>query len=81
MVQISQNKSNGERESIGEFVPSMTKLSTHCNFGEFLDKMLRGRFICGLNFEFIQIKLLAQADITFAKALIIVVQLSHHNSV
>ena len=58
-----------ERESVGDFVAGIRKLSTHCNFGEFQENMLRDRLVCGLKSEHIQNKLLAQADLTFAKAL------------
>ena len=58
-----------EGESVGDFVAGIRKLSTHCNIGEFQENMLRHRQMCGLQSEHIQNKLLAQADLTFSKAL------------
>jgi hypothetical protein len=44
-------------ESIGEYVVALKKLAIHCNFGEFLNRALRDRFVCGLNNVKIQNKL------------------------
>ena len=55
-------------ESIGEYVVALKKLSIHCNFGEFLNRALRDRFVCGLNNVKIQNKLLTTENITFDKA-------------
>ena len=44
------------------------KLSIHCNFGVFLNRALRDRFVCGLNYEKIQNRLLNTADLTFKLA-------------
>ncbi|CAB3983485.1 Hypothetical predicted protein [Paramuricea clavata] len=55
-------------ESIGEYVVALKKLSIHCNFGEFLNRALRNRFVCGLNNVKIQNKLLTTENITFDKA-------------
>ncbi|CAB4030743.1 Transposon Tf2-9 poly, partial [Paramuricea clavata] len=54
--------------SIGEYVVALKKLSIHCNFGEFLNRALRDRFVCGLNNVKIQNKLLTTENITFDKA-------------
>ena len=56
-------------ESIGEYaVVALKKLSIHCNFGEFLNRALRDRFVCGLSNVKIQNKLLNTENITFDKA-------------
>ena len=57
-----QNQKEGE--SVGDSVAGIRKLSTHCNFGEFQENMLRDRLVCGLKSEHIQNKLLAQADLS-----------------
>ena len=43
-------------------------LAIHCNFGEFSDRALRDRFLCGLSNPKIQNKLLNREDLTFKKA-------------
>ena len=55
-------------ESIGDFVVALKKLSIHCNYGEFLNRALRDRFVCGLNNPKIQNKLLNTDDLTFDQA-------------
>ena len=45
-------------ESISDFIVTLKKLSIHCNYGEFLNRALRDRFVCGLNNPKIQNKLL-----------------------
>lgn len=55
-------------ESISDYVVALKKLSIHCNFGEFLNRALRDRFVCGLNNPKIQNKLLNTEDLTFDRA-------------
>ena len=45
-----------------------TPLSEHCNFGAALNDMLRDRLVCGIADQRIQRRLLAELDLTFAKA-------------
>ena len=47
-----------EGESIADFIVALKKLSIHCNFGVYLNRALRDRFVCGLNYEKIQNRLL-----------------------
>ena len=42
-------------ESINDYILALKKLSIHCNYGEFLNRALRDRFVCGLNSAKIQI--------------------------
>ena len=51
-----------------DFTVALKKLSIHCNFGVYLNRALRDRFVCGLNHEKIQNCLLNTADLTFKLA-------------
>ena len=53
-------------ESISDFIVALKKLSIH--YGEFLNRALRDRFVCGLNNPKIQNKLLNTEDLSFEKA-------------
>ena len=56
-------------ESIAEFDAALRKLATHCEFGTTLEETLRDRFVCGLQHETIQRRLLSEATLTYQKAL------------
>ena len=56
-------------ESISEFVAQLRKISEHCRYGDSLDDMLRDRLVCGCLDKRLQCKLLADPELTFAKAL------------
>ena len=62
----TRNQQQGE--SVSEYIVALKKLSIHCNYGEFLTRALRDRFVCGLNDTSIQNKLLNASDLTFQKA-------------
>ena len=48
----------------------LRQLSEHCEFGAYLDDMLRDRLVCGINNDSIQRRLLAETPpLTFKKAL------------
>ncbi len=64
-------RSQQPSESISEYIVVLKKLSIHCNFGEFLNRALRDRFVCGLNNFKIQNKLLNTENLTFDKACLI----------
>ncbi|CAN7982234.1 unnamed protein product [Ixodes pacificus] len=38
-----------EGESISDYADSLKKLSEHCEFGTFLNDLLRDRIVCGIN--------------------------------
>ena len=57
-----------EGESIAQYIAKLRKLSEHCNFREFLDQALHDRLVCGLTSEATQKRLLAEKDLTLAKA-------------
>ena len=56
-------------ESISEFIAQLRKISEHCRYGDSLDDMLRDRLVCGCLDKRLQCKLLADPELTFAKAL------------
>lgn len=56
-------------ETIAEYVIELKSMAQSCNFGEFLDRALRDRFICGVYNESIQRKLFNDSSVTkFEKA-------------
>ena len=54
-------------ESVATFVSELRSLAEFCNFGGALEDMLRDRIVCGIND--IQRRLLAEANLSFAKAI------------
>ena len=56
-------------ESVNAFVAELRKLSEHCEFGTGLNDYLRDRFVCGLNCERVQQKLLSTDDLNLEGAL------------
>ena len=46
---------------------ALKKLSIYCNFGVYLNRALHDRFVCGLNHEKIQNRLLNTADLEMAE--------------
>ena len=56
-------------ESTAEFDAALRKLATHCEFGETLEETLRDRFVCGLQHEATQCRLLVEHALTYQKAL------------
>ena len=51
-----------------EYVAPLRRLAITCEFGNFLDQALRDRFVCGMKSESTQKKLLAERDLTLARA-------------
>ena len=43
----SRNQKSGE--SVGDYVLALKRLTVHCNYGEFLNRALRDRFVCSLS--------------------------------
>ena len=62
--------SQGEGESVSEFVVRLKKLASTCSFAEFLSKALRDRLVSGLHSKMsrTQRHLLSIRDLTFAVA-------------
>ncbi|XP_064645931.1 uncharacterized protein K02A2.6-like [Lineus longissimus] len=64
-LEISEKQKSGE--SVNDYVLALRKLSIYCYFGNYLNRALRDKFVCGLQDTRIQ-KLLKTADLTFARA-------------
>ena len=62
------NRSQGPDESIAEFVNQLKALTEHCNFENQLNKMLRDRLVCGVKDKTIQLRLIAEPELTFETA-------------
>ena len=56
-------------ESIAKYIAELRKLSIHCEFGDYLNQALHDRLVCGLRSEAPQKRLLAESDLTLAKAM------------
>ncbi|XP_067055925.1 uncharacterized protein [Acropora muricata] len=72
-LEIAQSFHFGTRdqisgESVSDYLLALKRLAIHCNYGEYLNRALRDRFVCGLNNPKIQNKLLNTEDLTFEKA-------------
>jgi len=55
-------------ESVQEFITTLKKLASHCEFDTFLNDALRDRLIVGLEDEACQRKLMGESSLTFQKA-------------
>ena len=58
-----------ENETISDYIAVLRKLTLNCNFREFLDEVLRGRFVCGLINGSTHRRLLAEQTITLKMAI------------
>ena len=57
-------------ESIATYIAELRRLAARCSFPrDYLDETLRDRFVCGLNSESFQKRLLAEKDLTMQTAL------------
>ena len=57
-----------EGESVAQYIAELRKLSTHCEFQDYLDQAIRDRLVCGLSSEAIQKRLLSEKTLTLAAA-------------
>ena len=57
-----------EEESVAEYSATLKQMSTHCDFGSFLNDALHNQLVCGLCHKTMQKKLLAEHKLTFKKA-------------
>ena len=56
-------------ESIAEYIAELRHIAEHCEYGSILDDMLRDRLVCGVADDRIQRRLLAETELSFAKAM------------
>ncbi|XP_039629428.1 uncharacterized protein LOC120541637 [Polypterus senegalus] len=68
-------RNQAEGESVSQYVAVLKKLSEHCEFGAYLEEALRDRFVCGLNNEAIQKRLLTEVALTYKKAVEIAISM------
>ena len=62
-------RSQGEGESVVDFVAESRRLASSCEFGNFLNDALRDRLVCGLSNEATQRRLLTEEKLAFISAL------------
>ncbi|KAM7296885.1 hypothetical protein ISCGN_022040 [Ixodes scapularis] len=60
-------------ETMSDFIASLRKLADSCDFKILLNDMLRDRLVCGINNDLMQTRLLEDAELTFEKAVKVVV--------
>ena len=56
-------------ESVLDYIAELRRLSATCDFGGYLNEVLRDRFVCGLSNEATQKRLLTEQNLDLAKAL------------
>ena len=61
-------RNQAQDESITEYVAKLRKLTTNCDFGDYLEQALRDHFVCGLHSDTTQKQLLTEAELTFKHA-------------
>ena len=55
-------------EPVPGYIARLRQLSRDCNFGSFLDEMIRDRLVCCIGSEHIQSRLLTESDLSLQKA-------------
>eukprot|EP00731_Ephydatia_muelleri_P009139 Em0004g1477a len=58
-----------QSESVLDYIAELRRLSATCDFGGYLNEVLRDRFVCGLSNEATQKRLLTEQNLDLAKAL------------
>ena len=61
-----RNQENGEK--VAEYLVELRRLAAACEFKTILDEALRDKFVCGINSEGVQQRLLVEAGLTLDKA-------------
>ena len=62
------SRSRKPGESVAAYVAELRALTEFCNFGASLEEMIRDRLVCGINDPSLQKRLLAEPDLSYAKA-------------
>ena len=68
LVITKQFNFHRRNQSPDESIAELRRLSTNCDFGNYLEEALRDRFVCGLRSKATQKQLLTEADLTFTRA-------------
>ena len=56
-------------ESLADYIAELRRLATHCEFGRYLDEVLRDCLVCGLRAEGTQRRLLTIKNLTLQEAI------------
>ena len=56
------NRVRAEGESIANFVAALREIAKYCDYGDTLNIMLRDRLVCGVNYQAIHKRLLAEKN-------------------
>ncbi len=62
------SRSRGPSESVSAYVAALRDLALKCDYGDYLQDMLRDHLVCGVNHRGIQRKLLAETGLTYESA-------------
>ena len=65
---ISFLRATTKTESIANYLATLRRLASHCEFGAFLSEALRDKLVCGMHSKNIQKVLLTKAKLTLDKA-------------
>ena len=63
------NRTRRPLESVALFHEELCRLADRCTFGDVRDDMLRDRLVCGINNHAIQLRLLAEDNLTYVRVL------------
>ncbi|XP_043238896.1 uncharacterized protein K02A2.6-like isoform X2 [Amphibalanus amphitrite] len=55
-------------EPVQDYIARLKQLSRDCQFGSFLEEMIRDRLVCGINSDLIQSRLLSEPELSLQKA-------------
>lgn len=68
---LSRGTSRGRAhgETVASYMAALRQIPEYCDYKDSLTDMLRDRLVCGVNHQGIQRRLLAEKDLTYAKAL------------
>ena len=63
----TRNRKNSE--SVSTYVAELRRLCEHCDYGDWLEDMLRDRIVCGIGNDQIQKRLLSESTLTYKKTI------------
>ncbi|KAL5475945.1 hypothetical protein EMCRGX_G025825 [Ephydatia muelleri] len=68
-MDVQDVENQEQSESVLDYIAELRRLSATCDFGGYLNEVLRDRFVCGLSNEATQKRLLTEQSLDLAKAL------------